>query len=75
MSFLIGPLFSIATGIHGQVNAGKEDQNFRNGRTQQQLGVVTAADLGRNLRVVYPKHDASKLVKLLAIAVVVPMSE
>ena len=62
MSFLVGPLFQVATGINGQVNAGKEDQNFRNGWTQQQLGVVTAANPGKNVMIVYPKHDASKLV-------------
>lgn len=58
MSFLVGPLIKLGTGI----NASKEDQNFRNGWTQQQLGVVTAANSGKNVMIVYPKHDASGLV-------------
>jgi hypothetical protein len=59
---LVGPLVSLGTGINSQVNQGKEDQNFRNGWTQQQLGVVTAANPGKNVMIVYPKHDASQLV-------------
>jgi hypothetical protein len=59
---LIGPVFKLGVGIASQVNQGKEDQNFRNGWTQQQLGVVTAAHQGKNVMIVYPKHDASKLV-------------
>lgn len=59
---LVGPLVSAGTGINSSVNQGKEDQNFRNGWTQQQLGVITAANSGKNVMIVYPKHDASGLV-------------
>jgi hypothetical protein len=59
---LVGPLVSLGTGINSQVNQGKEDQNFRNGWTQQQLGVVTAANPGKNVMIVYSNHDASQLV-------------
>ena len=66
MAALIGPLFgaftNVATSINGQVNAGKEDQNFRNGWTQQQLGEVSSQNPGKNIMIVYVKHDASKLV-------------
>jgi hypothetical protein len=62
MAFLIGPLFSVATGIHSQVVGGKADQDFRNGWTQSQLGIVTAANPGKNCMIVISKHDASKLV-------------
>ncbi|RMZ86608.1 hypothetical protein DV736_g6166, partial [Chaetothyriales sp. CBS 134916] len=62
LSGLVGPLFNVSTGINSQVNQGKEDQNFRSGWTQQQLGVVTAANPQKNVMIVYPDHDASQLV-------------
>ncbi|MCJ1328675.1 hypothetical protein MMC10_005352 [Thelotrema lepadinum] len=63
MAFLIGPLFGAAFGgITSAVNNNKEDQNFRNGWTQQQLGEVSSKNPGKNIMIVYVKHDASKLV-------------
>jgi hypothetical protein len=64
MAFLIGPLFSVATGIHSQVVGGKADQDYRNGFTQSQLGIVTAANPGKNVMIVISKHDANKLVNV-----------
>ena len=60
-SAAIDPLFSIGQHIVSAVSGNKEDQNFRNGWTQQQLGTVTAANSGKNVMIVFPKHDASKL--------------
>src|SRR5579859_242044 len=66
MAGLIGSVVQGVAGI-GQtianaVNGGNADKDFRNGWTQQQLGVVTAANPGKNVMIVYPDHDASGLV-------------
>jgi hypothetical protein len=65
MAALIGPLvsglFQGGMSINSANNQGSEDRNFRNGWTQQQLGVVTAANPGKNVMIVYPNHDASQL--------------
>ena len=59
---LVSGLFKGGLSIGTAANQGAEDRNFRNGWTQQQLGVVTAANSGKNVMIVYPDHDASKLV-------------
>jgi hypothetical protein len=59
---LVSGLFQGGMGINTAANQGAEDRNFRNGWTQQQLGVVTAANSGKNVMIVYPDHDASQLV-------------
>ena len=48
--------------ITSAINGNKEDQNFRNGWTQQQQGEISAQNPGKNIMIVYVKHDASKLV-------------
>jgi hypothetical protein len=62
LSGLVGPLVQSGMGINTAVNQGAEDRTFRNGWTQQELGVVTAANPGKNVMIVYPDHDASQLV-------------
>jgi hypothetical protein len=58
---LVSGLFQGGMGINTANNQGAEDRNFRNGWTQQQLGVVTAAHAGKNVMIVYSDHDASQL--------------
>jgi len=65
MAFLGGLVSGLVKGglsIGTAANQGSEDRDFRNGWTQQQLGVVTAANPHKNVMIVYPAHDASKLV-------------
>lgn len=59
---LVSGLFQGGMGINTAADQGAEDRTFRNGWTQQQLGVVTAANPGKNVMIVYPDHDASQLV-------------
>ena len=47
--------------ISGTVGNNKADQAYRTGWTQQQLGVVSAANPGKNVVIVDTKHDASGL--------------
>jgi hypothetical protein len=53
---------SIGQQIGSAVNESNADKDYRSGWTQQELGVVTAANPGKDVVIVYTDHDASGLV-------------
>ncbi|CAD6593803.1 MAG: hypothetical protein ASARMPRED_007958 [Alectoria sarmentosa] len=56
-SLVSGAVTGLITGISGLVSGNANDQNFRNGWTQQNLGTVTAANPKKNVIIVFPPHD------------------
>jgi hypothetical protein len=59
---LIGGLVTVGQQIGNAVNDSNADKDYRSGWTQQQLGVITAANPGKSVVIVYTDHDASGLV-------------
>lgn len=56
-SLIAGAVSGLITGVSGLVSGNTNDQNFRNGWTQQNLGTVTAANPKKNVIIVFPPHD------------------
>ena len=56
-SLVSGAVTGLITGVSGLVTGNANDQNFRNGWTQQTLGTVTAANPKKNVIIVFPPHD------------------
>ncbi|KAL9070303.1 MAG: hypothetical protein Q9161_004996 [Pseudevernia consocians] len=56
-SLISGAVSGLITGVSGLVSGNANDQNFRNGWTQQQIGTVTAANPKKNVIIVFPPHD------------------
>ncbi|CAF9904553.1 hypothetical protein IMSHALPRED_000104 [Imshaugia aleurites] len=58
-SLVSGAVSGLVSGISGLVSGNANDQNYRNGWTQQQIGTLSAANPGKNIIVVFPPHSQS----------------
>ena len=52
-----GLVGGIISGVAGLVSNNSNDQNFRNGWTQSQLGPLATANPNKNIMIVFPPHD------------------
>lgn len=58
-SLISGAVSGLISGVSGLVSGNANDQNFRNGWTQQQIGTVTAANPKKNVVRVFRVHYSS----------------